>query len=384
MLVTNSFILFIVVLGACIGVMAMLATYLFFLSRPAIENDAPVSDRIRHAAGVFMLMLMVTFLYWIPIVVLKEMDSPVADYYYQLGIQLDMLLIVPSFFAWLFSLLQQATSRKRMILRWSLLLIPLLLLIAYIFTGKDLLTGISISLWSMYSVVVLIQYVFLLGRYHRKLRQTYTDLTHRSLYWLYGMAFFALAELVLYLFTYMREQMLPMLLALQDVFTVGLAIYITYFVDRQSLLTVSDGQLLVVEEDEDTQDETVVVEEKELSERMLMIDSRLKLLCEEQQLYLDSSLDASMLARTIGTNRTYLSEYFAARGTTFYGYINGLRIRYACELLNETGKQLSISELAIRCGYNNVSTFRRLFVEKMGYAPSQYVPQPTIKKALVS
>lgn len=370
--VNVSLVELMVLLGCCIGVMVMLAVYLF-LGRPAVENEMPVSDKIRQRAGLFLLALAVTFVYWVPILVLKISDYHRADFYYQIGIQLDLILIIPSFMAWLFSLLQ-TPSPIRMLRRWIPIAIPIIALITFVITENNWITGIIVILWTIYVVLVLIQYIIQLRNYHNALRQTYTDLTHRSLNWLYGMAAVAVVELALYILTYMRGTMLPELLGIQDLCTVAMGAYITYFVDRQSLLIVGD-ELANVESAE-------VISEKEKSGRSeSWVDEMTDLLareCEEKDLYLNPDLDAAMLARAIGSNRTYLSEYFSACGTTFYGYINSLRIDYACHLMDESVKRITISELALKCGYTNVNTFRRSFVERKGYTPSQYLPKKSL------
>lgn len=49
---------------------------------------------------------------------------------------------------------------------------------------------------------------------------------------------------------------------------------------------------------------------------------------EKECLYLDPNLTLAALAARVGTNRTYLSDYFCnVRHVMFYDYINGLRIQ---------------------------------------------------------
>ena len=54
---------------------------------------------------------------------------------------------------------------------------------------------------------------------------------------------------------------------------------------------------------------------------------RMESMVENDRLYLDPKLSLGQLAERLGTNRTYLSQYFnEVKGVTFYDYINAMRI----------------------------------------------------------
>lgn len=60
-------------------------------------------------------------------------------------------------------------------------------------------------------------------------------------------------------------------------------------------------------------------------------------------------------------------------GKTFTQFVNEIRIVHACKLLTE--QQLSISNVALECGFNNFSYFNRIFKEVAGKSPSEYRKQ---------
>lgn len=98
---------------------------------------------------------------------------------------------------------------------------------------------------------------------------------------------------------------------------------------------------------------------------------QVRVLFEEQKLYLDPKLKLSDVARKVGTNRTYLSRFFnQENGKTFYDYVNNYRVKYAEQLLLTTNDPLSY--VAEKAGFNSQSTFRRVFSAAYGCSPMEY------------
>lgn len=77
------------------------------------------------------------------------------------------------------------------------------------------------------------------------------------------------------------------------------------------------------------------------------------------------------LARKLGTNRTYLTEYiYVEYGKTFREWIVDLRIEYAKELL--TSNQLTINEVANKVGYATTSHFVKVFASLTQQFPNEW------------
>lgn len=69
------------------------------------------------------------------------------------------------------------------------------------------------------------------------------------------------------------------------------------------------------------------------------------------------------LAKMVGTNRTYLSNYLNnTLNTTFYDYINNFRLQAALEQIHDATSTATMLEIAESSGFNSLSTFRRAFV----------------------
>ena len=91
--------------------------------------------------------------------------------------------------------------------------------------------------------------------------------------------------------------------------------------------------------------------------------------CIDAQLYLQHDLTIIQLAKAIGTNRLYLSQYFSSRGMNYNAYINDLRINHFIRLYREAvaaQRSFAIKQLAHESGYRSYNTFSDAFKRKMG------------------
>lgn len=104
---------------------------------------------------------------------------------------------------------------------------------------------------------------------------------------------------------------------------------------------------------------------------------RLEAFMEKEKPYLNPELTLSLLADQLGTNRTYLSNYISNElGTTFYDYINRLRIECkALPMLQDKEQPYTIEYIAEQAGFKSITTFRRAFKKLTGMLPSEYMQQ---------
>ncbi|MEN6619499.1 MAG: helix-turn-helix domain-containing protein [Rikenellaceae bacterium] len=93
---------------------------------------------------------------------------------------------------------------------------------------------------------------------------------------------------------------------------------------------------------------------------------------ETKKLYLNPCLTITMLAKEIGTNRTYLSKYMSKeKGCSFTDYINMLRAGYAKNLLFSQTKQ-PMADIAMMSGFGSVRALNKSFLKNFGKLPAQY------------
>ena len=95
---------------------------------------------------------------------------------------------------------------------------------------------------------------------------------------------------------------------------------------------------------------------------------------EAEHFYLNPDVNIDWLTRKLGTNRHYVSDYMSRiLHMTFYEYVNSLRLQHA-ERLITSGRE-KVNQVAYSSGFNSDHTFRRLFKERYGCTPTQYLKQ---------
>ncbi len=89
------------------------------------------------------------------------------------------------------------------------------------------------------------------------------------------------------------------------------------------------------------------------------------------QLHYAETLNLRTLARRVQMPKTYLSTRFKQdTGLTLTAYIHQVRLGKALALLRRSS--LSITDIALRCGYSDVNYFIRRFKTSFGLSPKQY------------
>ena len=93
--------------------------------------------------------------------------------------------------------------------------------------------------------------------------------------------------------------------------------------------------------------------------------------CDHITAHLDTSLDATALARVAGVSPRHLTRLFRAHlGTTPARHVRAVRTETAARLL--TGTRLPISAIARRCGFGTGETLRQAFADHYATTPSAY------------
>lgn len=83
------------------------------------------------------------------------------------------------------------------------------------------------------------------------------------------------------------------------------------------------------------------------------------------------NITVEMLAeRSFMSKSRFMAKFRQTAGIGAIGYLNKLRIKKVCELLEEG--DMNISQAALECGFRNLSNFNRQFRSVMGLSPAEY------------
>ena len=175
-------------------------------------------------------------------------------------------------------------------------------------------------------------------RYRRWLRDNYADLEHKEVW----QSFLVLAVIFIASDFYVGGYGLPVYEYVSQALAIVLICYLLWRVETLSDLSMSTN---------DEEEEFVTTENVEDNDLPLSIRNSIELLlqqhCIDKQLYLQHELNLLKLAKAIGTNRSYLSQYFSSIGINYNAYINDLRINHFVSLYHEAvASQRSITRVA--------------------------------------
>jgi AraC-like DNA-binding protein len=87
---------------------------------------------------------------------------------------------------------------------------------------------------------------------------------------------------------------------------------------------------------------------------------------------LDANLTAQRIAQDLAISARSVQIIFAAMGTTPSAYVQGRRLDHAAAQLVQIRRDAPITQIAFDSGFNDLSTFCRLFRRKFGVAPRDY------------
>ncbi len=106
------------------------------------------------------------------------------------------------------------------------------------------------------------------------------------------------------------------------------------------------------------------------------LQTQLQQYCVDGQYYLKYDASLTLLVQLLGTNRSYLSKYFAQHGMTYNTYINGLRIEHFIRLYQErtaAKRDFTARQLAVESGFRSYSTFSAAFKQIKGQTVADWM-----------
>ena len=354
--------IFLMLYGAVAMLAFMSGIYLWLMRRNGIASDITPSKTLRRWTAAFFITAAMSHIWWYVLGVhwLKD-DRLVRNI---TAVFLDHVTLVPLVMAMLLRMLQ---DRQRKLWPWALTQVP---------TAAMAIVGIAthnadsmhiIHYWQVAVITLFIlYYIRALLQYGRWLRENYADLEHKEVWQ-------SLLFVVFLFVIYEIYSTNPGVMSREY-----LAQFNTIFIICFLLWRVETLQQLEVKEEE----EEPIAETDRQEAAPISIPSNISDLlqkhCEKPRVYLQHDLTLSQLAEKIGTNRTYLGQYFVQQGITYNTYVNGLRIAQFERLYQvavTTMRPFTAQQLAHESGFRSYSTFSAAFKQIKGQTVSEWMRQ---------
>lgn len=340
--------------------------YLLFRQGNAFSTDVTPPVRLRRWTAAFFAGMTLSHLWYLPVA------SPVYNFdaiqSYLVGGLLDSLTVFPLAIIIMFVMLQ---DRKRPL--W-----PVVLMVSPLFFGMVwcLLVHSAAPIQWLYLYIpllglgLIVYLVCEVRRYGRWLRDNFVDLEHKELWQSYLIMALILSLFGFYVFG-LGVTGYEYVVQVFDIIVVG---FLLWRIETLSDLSIQQSQSFTAEE-EAAVDE--LLEGGELtSANYDAVGLLLQKRCIDTHLYLEHDLTLIQLAKLIGTNRSYLSQYFASQNTTYNAYINDLRIQHFMNLYRQAiadGRDFTALQLATDSGYRSYSTFSLAFKRQTGMSVSLWM-----------
>ena len=348
-----------IMLYAAVTMLAMLASgYLLFRRGNAFAPDITPPARLRRWVAAFLAVFVVNHIWYMgpTFFLTSDEDIMMTDL---IGGLIDSITFFPLAIIVLFTMLQ---DRRRPLWPVAVMVVPLIVEMVWCIASRSIvLLPVFIVYILLMSIGLIIYMVCALRQYGRWLRDNYADLERKEVW----QSFVVLAIMLLVFGIY---ALTGRSLAYEYILQVVVVVLIGYLLWRvETLSDLSISQSLSVNE------EMIITEEQATNKDL---GSLLQRYCIDTQLYLQHDLTVIQLAKAIGTNRTYLYQYFSSQDTTYNAYINNLRINHFVSLYREsiaTKCNFSAKQLAIDSGYRSYSTFALAFKQRMGQSVTDWM-----------
>jgi AraC-like DNA-binding protein len=351
--------LYMILYGASAMLSLAACFYLLFRRSNAIDPDVTSPVRLRRWTAAFFASMTLSHLWYMPTLYPTSAEDILLSYI--IGGMLDFMTLIPLAISVLLSMLQ---DRRRPLWPIFAMLAPCVAGLAVCAINRsDAILPMLYAYYLLFDIGLIIYVVRATRQYGRWLRDNYADLEHKEVW----QSFVVLAIILLVFGIYVFEAHVPIIKYITQVNGLILVCYLLWRVE-----TLSDLSITVQDTEESVgfKSPSPNLDDYEVSQTIHdKIGPLLQQHCIDTQLYLQHDLTVSQLARAIGTNRFYLSQYFSRQGITYNAYINSLRIDYFMDLYRKavTARQsVTAQQLATKSGFHSYRTFSNAFKNQIG------------------
>ena len=341
---------------------------MMLLPRTRIAFKAPV-PHIHKALGKLFIPWGMTYLIFLPCMYMQINGDERADFVYAVT-SMIVALMTFSFTSWSYLEYLQQGVRQR-VLQPLILVTPTILTICYFVTTKEILLLAFNGVFALEWILMVVYYIVLYRRFAHELKTNYSSISRSMLRGLRVQ--WAVSILMLVVFT--------LCVTYDSLFWNSLDILVNAFAACVFVYT-SENMMPIPEKDTDTSVTSVIINKNETTRidktdtlvgtdlQGVHIAEAMRRECEGKLLFCNPDLTLAELALAVGTNRTYLGEWFSENDTTFYQYINTLRIRHAADLLLST--DYTIKQIQVDSGFSSRTTFCKYFADYHGCSPTVF------------
>ena len=377
---STQVILFFVLYGITGAVPFIAALYLLLCRSNAFAPDVTPPVRLRRWATAFFVVATLAHVWWL-LFYLYSFD--LSSVLYLALVLLDSVLLFTTFAGTLLAMLQ---NRRQSV--WPVLagMMPFVALtVTYMVYPNDLIMLLATIYILLLGLLFTAYMVFAIRQYERWLNDNYADLENKKVWLSQTVSLICMLLFTLYLFAV--DIIFIWLIHFIELVLVGLLLW---RVETLPTLSLTPGPSPRGEGSDYSQGEN---SGEELSTPLhyreeqgggavnidlAQIERLLTEHCVNTQLYLQHDLTLQHLAQAVGTNRSYLSQYFSRQGITYNIYINNQRINHFISRYQEltaAGQSVVAQELAQESGFRSYSTFGRAFMQRTGQSVTAWMRQ---------
>ena len=359
-------ILFLILYGVTGVVPLMASVYLLLRRGNAFAPGVTPPVRLRRWAAAFFAVAAMGHVWWYLFYIYSS-DLQSASYVV-IGV-LDCVALLTTIAGTLLAMLQ---DRKRPVWPAFAAMIPFVALggLQILIPETSFMGIATIYILSIY-VLFSLYMVFAVRQYGRWLNNNYADLENKKVWLSQTVSMVCLLLFILYVLV--ADIVLMYFLHVVELVLFGLLLW---RVETLPLLGSTSTEETSTVSEPETSNLSSPYSPPIINIDLAQIEQLLAKHCVDTQLYLQHDLTLQQLAQAVGTNRSYLSQYFSRQSITYNTYINNLRINHFISRYQElaaAGQPVVAQELAQESGFRSYSTFGRAFMQRMGQSVTAWM-----------
>ena len=352
--ISTEFLLYFMLYGASAMTALIACIYLLFRKSNAISPDVTPPMPLRRWAAALLGITFMGHIYWLLFYLYSGDTNSVGC---MIAAYLDCLTLFTTIPGTLFAMLQ---DRKRHVWPVVIATIPFGGILALqVVNPNATYFQFALAYFLLIYVIFTIYMVFAVKQYGRWLRDNYADLENKEIWISHVLIIVILLLIIFYGFD-------------------GADLTISFIVQFLSIVLYC---FLLWRVETLPQLEEQPEPELQMQQSPAFFSNIEQLLnerCVATHLYLQHDLTLLLLAQILGTNRSYLSQYFSHQGITYNAYINNLRIDHFMKLYREAvsaDKTITAQQIAHDSGFRSYSTFSLAFKQRTGQSVTAWMQE---------